>query len=127
MSKTIVKTPEAPASALFSQAVRVGTTVYLSGIVGIDPKTGQPAGTTIQDQTRQALVNCDNILKAAGAARKDVVDVHVLLARPGDFAGMNEEYAKFFPVDPPARAVSRLGPEIANILVSIKMIAVLGE
>jgi 2-iminobutanoate/2-iminopropanoate deaminase len=127
MLKQVIRTSAAPASPLFSQGIRVGATIYVSGTVGADPKTGQPAGSTVQEQTRQALLNCENILKAAGAARKDVVDVHVLLSRPGDFAGMNEEYAKFFPHDPPARAVGRLGPEIPNILVSIKMIAVLGE
>jgi len=127
MLKQIIKTSDAPASSLFSQAIKVGATVYVSGTVGADPSTGQPAGSTVQEQTRQALVNCESVLKAAGATRKDVVDVHVLLSRPSDFAGMNEEYAKFFPQDPPTRAVSRLGPELPNVLVSIKMIAVLSE
>jgi len=127
MVKEVIRTSDAPTSPLFSQAVRVGSTVYVSGTVGTDPGTGQMAGSTVQEQTRQALLNCEAILKAAGAVRKDVVDVHVLLSRPGDFAGMNEEYAKFFPRDPPARAVSRLGPELPNVLVSIKMVAVLGE
>ena len=127
MAKQILHTVGAPSSPLFSQGVKVGNMVYLSGIVGVDPITNQLAGATIQDQTRQALLNCENILKSAGASRQDVVDVHVLLARPGDFAGLNEEYARFFPSDPPARAVSRLGPELPNLLVSIKMIAVLTE
>src|SRR5215472_7380459 len=82
MLKQVIRTSDAPASALFSQAIKVGATVYVSGTVGADPKTGQPAGATVQEQTRQALLNCENILKAAGAARKDVVDVHVLLSRP---------------------------------------------
>ena len=83
------------------------------------------AGTTIQEQTRQALTNCENIMRAAGAKLENVVEVYVLLARPNDFAGLNEEYAKFFPVDPPTRAVAKLGVEIPNLLVSIKMTAVL--
>jgi 2-iminobutanoate/2-iminopropanoate deaminase len=123
--RQIVRTADAPMSALFSQAVKAGSTVYVSGIVGIDPKTNQMAGSTIQEQTRQALINCQNILRAAGADLGDVVDVHILLARPGDFAGLNEEYAKFFPTDPPARAVAKLGVELPNVLVSIKMTAVL--
>jgi 2-iminobutanoate/2-iminopropanoate deaminase len=102
-----------------------GNTVYVSGIVGIDPKTYQLAGSTIQEQTRQALVNCQNMLRSAGAALTDVVEVLVLLTRPGDFAGLNEEYAKFFPTDPPTRAVAKLGVELPNVLVSIKMTAVL--
>jgi 2-iminobutanoate/2-iminopropanoate deaminase len=123
--RQIIRTADAPTSALFSQAVRAGSTVYVSGIVGLDPKTNRMAGATIQEQTRQALTNCQNILRAAGADLGDVVDVHILLARPSDFAGLNEQYAKVFPTDPPARAVARLGPELPNVLVSIKMTAVL--
>lgn len=125
MARQIIRTPHAPGSALYSQAIKVGANVYVSGIVGIDPQTNQLAGATIQEQTRQALLNCENILRAAGATLTDVVDVNVLLAKPGDFAGLNEEYAKFFPADPPARAVARLGVELPNVLVSIKMTAVL--
>jgi 2-iminobutanoate/2-iminopropanoate deaminase len=125
MARQIIRTPDAPSSALFSQAVKAGSTLYVSGIAGIDPVTNQLAGSTIQEQTRQALVNCRNILRAAGATLEDVVDVLVLLARPNDFAGLNEEYARFFPTDPPTRAVTKLGVELPNVLVSIKMTAVL--
>jgi 2-iminobutanoate/2-iminopropanoate deaminase len=123
--RQIIRTPDAPSSPLFSQAIKVGSTVYLSGIVGMDPKTNQMAGSTIQEQTRQALINCQNILRAADAALNDVVEVQVLLTRPSDFAGLNEEYVKFFPSKPPARSVTKLGVELPNILVSIKMTAVL--
>jgi 2-iminobutanoate/2-iminopropanoate deaminase len=85
------------------------------------------AGSTIQEQTRQALVNCENILRAGGAKLENVVDVHVLLANPSDFAGLNKAYAKFFPTDPPARAVGKLGVELPNVLVSIKLTAVLPD
>src|ERR1700733_1066451 len=125
MTRQIIRTPDAPSSPLYSQAIKVGSTVYVSGTVGIDPKTNQLAGSTIQEQTRQALANCESILRAAGAALQDVVEVLVLLARPGDFAGLNEEYVKFFPTDPPSRAVTKLGVELPNVLVSIKMTAVL--
>lgn len=82
------------------------------------------AGSTIQEQTRQSLRNCEVILRAAGATLDDVVEVYVLLARPSDLAGLHDEYAKFFPTDPPARAVARRGVELPNILVSIKMTAI---
>ncbi len=127
MTRQIIRTSAAPSSPLFSQAVKAGSTLYLSGIVGIDPKTNQLAGSTIQEQTRQALVNCENILRAAGARLENVVEVLVLLTRPNDFAGLNEEYAKFFPTDPPARAVAKLGVELPNLLVSIKMTVVLQD
>jgi 2-iminobutanoate/2-iminopropanoate deaminase len=125
VTKQIIRTSGAPSSPLFSQAIKVGSTIYLSGIVGIDPKTNQLAGSAIQEQTRQALTNCENILRAAGAQLQDVVEVYVLLARANDFAGLNEEYAKFFPTDPPTRSVAKLGVELPNVLVSIKMTAVL--
>jgi 2-iminobutanoate/2-iminopropanoate deaminase len=125
--KQIIRTAEAPSSSVFSQAVKIGPTIYISGIVGIDPKTNHLAGSTIQEQTRQALLNCESILRAGGATLENVVDVHVLLARPSDFAGLNEAYAKFFPIDPPARAVAKLGVELPNVLVSIKLTAVLSD
>lgn len=124
MTRQIIRTPAAPQSALFSQAIKVGSVIYVSGTAGIDPNTNQLAGLTIQDQTRQALLNCENILRAANAKLENVVEVLVLLARPNDFAGLNEEYAKFFPTDPPTRAVAKLGVELPNVLVSIKMTAV---
>ena len=124
MTRQVIRTKDAPSSPLFSQAIKVGSTIYTSGITGTDPVTNQLAGLTIQEQTRQAILNCENILRAAGATLADVVEVHVLLTRSGDFAGLNEEYAKFFPIDPPARAVARLGVEVPNLLVSIKMTAV---
>jgi 2-iminobutanoate/2-iminopropanoate deaminase len=127
VSRHIIRTTEAPASPLFSQAVKAGSTIYVSGTASIDPKTNQLVGSTIQEQTRQALANCDAILRAAGASLADAVDVLVLLAHPSDFGGMNEAYAKFFPTDPPARAVARLGVEIPNLLVSFKMTAIVPD
>lgn len=123
----IIATPSAPSSPLFSQGVRVGSTVYVSGMVGMDPATGALAGPSIQEQTRQALRNCDAVLRAAGASLDDAVMVTVLLAHPEDFDGMNEAYAEVFANDPPARAVGRLGPELPGILVSILMTAHAGE
>jgi len=67
-------------------------------MVGIDPNTGNLAGATIQDQTRQALKNCDAILQAGGASLDDVIEVGVLLTNPADFNGLNEEYALWFPL-----------------------------
>ncbi len=127
MKRQIIRIADAPSSPLYSQAVKVGPTIYITGVPGLDPKTNKVAGPTIQDQTRQALVTCENILRAGGAKLTDVVEVQVLLARPQDFAGLNEAYAKFFPVDPPVRSVARLGPDLGEILVSIKMIAVVTE
>jgi 2-iminobutanoate/2-iminopropanoate deaminase len=124
--REVISTPNAPSSPLYSQAVKAGEHVYVSGLVGIDMTTGNLAGSTIQDQTRQALANCEAILNAAGATLQDVVEVGVLLTSPTDFAGMNDEYAIWFPAEPPARYVAKLGVEISNVLVSIRMTAFVG-
>lgn len=118
-----ISTPHAPSSPLYSQAVKAGPHVYVSGLVGIDPSTGRLAGSTIREQTRQALANCDAVLRAADATLDDVVEVGVLLASPADFAGMNDEYATWFPDAPPTRYVAKLGVELPGVLVSIRMTA----
>jgi len=123
VKKQIIKTEQAPSSPLYSQGVKVGSTIYVSGTVGIDVTTKQMAGTTIQEQTRQALRNCKAIVEAGGGQLEDIVQVTVLLANPADFAGMNEEYAKVFATEPPARAVTKLGVELPNVLVSVMMTA----
>ncbi len=123
MPRQIITTANAPSSPLYSQAVKAGPTLIVSGIVGIDPGTGSLAGDTIQDQTRQALTNCQVILGAAGASLDDVIEVGILLADPADFNGLNEEYAKWFASEPPARYVAKLGVELPGLRVSIRMTA----
>jgi 2-iminobutanoate/2-iminopropanoate deaminase len=103
MTKRVITTTHAPSSPLFSQGVRVGSTIYVSGMVGIDPATMELAGATIQEQTLQALRNCEAVIEAGGGTLSDVAQVTVLLTSPGDFDGMNETYATVFTTEPPAR------------------------
>jgi 2-iminobutanoate/2-iminopropanoate deaminase len=124
--RKVVSTPNAPSSPLYSQAVAAGAHVYVSGLIGIDVNTGGLAGSTIEEQTRQALANCQAVLEAAGATFGNVVEVGVLLSNPSDFAGMNDEYATWFPTEPPTRYVAKLGVEISGVLVSIRMTAFVG-
>jgi 2-iminobutanoate/2-iminopropanoate deaminase len=126
MPRHPVRTYHAPSHSLFSQGVKAGPFVFVSGMVGIDTDVGGLAGDTIQAQTREAIKNCSAVLYAADASLDDVVEVGVLLANSADFAGMNEEYAVWFPSDPPARYVEKLGIELPGILVSIKMTAYIG-
>jgi 2-iminobutanoate/2-iminopropanoate deaminase len=121
--REVIETPNAPSSPLFSQAVKAGRHIYVSGLVGIDVSTGSLAGPTIQAQTRQALANCEAVLRAVGATLEDVVEVGVLLTNPMDFAGMNDEYATWFSDAPPTRYVAKLGVDIPEVLVSIRMTA----
>jgi enamine deaminase RidA (YjgF/YER057c/UK114 family) len=125
MSRQIITTANAPSSPLYSQGVKAGPYVLISGMAGIDPGTSSLAGDTIQDQVRQALTNCQAVLQAAGGSLDDVLEVGVLLTHPADFPGLNEEYARWFPSDPPTRYVAKLGVELPGLLVSIRMTAFL--
>lgn len=127
MRKQTVATAEAPSAPYYSQAVRAGDFLYLSGLVGANPQTKKVEGTTIEEQTGQAIRNCQTVLKAAGAKLDDVVQVVVLLRDPSDFDGLNREYSKFFKKDPPARAVAKLGVDLPNIRVSFMMTAFVGR
>jgi 2-iminobutanoate/2-iminopropanoate deaminase len=127
MPKHIISTDQAPSSPLYSQGVRSGSAIYVSGMVGVDVVTGALAGPSIQEQTLQALRNCTAIVETGGGTLADVVQVTVLLTNPADFAGMNEAYAQVFTAPAPARAVAKLGVELPNVLVSITMTAALSD
>jgi 2-iminobutanoate/2-iminopropanoate deaminase len=124
MSRNIVFTQEAPRPpAGYSQAVKAAGLVFVSGIGPFEPATGKVAGDTIQEQTRQCLTNIAAILKAAGSSLEKVASATVILLDEADFAGMNEEWVKWFPTDPPARQGARLPVRIPNLKVSIAVIA----
>jgi enamine deaminase RidA (YjgF/YER057c/UK114 family) len=123
MPRQIITTADAPSSPLFSQGVKAGPHLLISGMAAIDPSTGSLTGDTIQAQVRQALTNCQAILEAGGASLDDVIEVGVLLTNPADFAGLNEEYARWFPAEPPVRYVAKLGVDLSGLLVSIRMAA----
>lgn len=100
-----ISTEKAPAAiGPYSQAIKAGETLYISGQLPIDPATGEFAAQDIQGQTEQSLKNIGAILEEAGYAFPDVVKVTVLLADIADFGPMNQVYAKYFTGDCPARA-----------------------
>jgi 2-iminobutanoate/2-iminopropanoate deaminase len=119
----IYTTKAAKPPPLYSQAVRAGGLVFTSGITAADPATGKITGTTIQEQTRQCLRNVEAILDAAGSARDRIVSVTLILADEDDFDGMNEEWLRWFPADPPARHGAKLPARIAGVKISIAVIA----
>jgi 2-iminobutanoate/2-iminopropanoate deaminase len=126
MPKEVISTPEAPESPAYSQAVKAADTIYVAGTPGIDVKTGEFAGPTVTEQARQALRNCQAILRAGGAELSDAVMVHTLLMRPEDADGLIEVFEEFFPDVRPPRCVSKLGVDRPGLLVSIAMVAVTG-
>ena len=120
-----VHTENAPAAiGPYSQAVRAGNTVYVSGQIPIDPETGAFAGEDIASQTRQSLTNIRNILKAAGMDMSNVVKTTVLLADIADFAAMNAVYSEFFSEPFPARSAFAVRDVPKGALVEIECIAV---
>ena len=124
MSKQIVQTDRAPQSwAGYSQAVKANGFVFVSGQGPMDPATGEVVGDTIQLQTRQCLKNVKAILEAAGSSMEKVVSATFILAEESDFAGMNEEWGRWFPQDPPARQGAKLPVRPKGIRVSIAAIA----
>ena len=124
MPKQIIHTDNAPKSlASYSQAVKSGGFIFVAGQGPFDAKTGELRGETIQEQTRQCLVNIEAILKAAGSSMEKVVNATFILGEESDFPGMNEEWAKWFPRDPPARQGAKLPIRPKGMKVSIAVIA----
>jgi len=124
MPRHIVFTPNAAKPpATYSQAVKAAGLVFVSGTAPTDPASGQIKGTTIQEQTRQCLTNIEAILDEAGSSLDKIVSVTVVLADEDDFPGMNEEWIRWFPSNPPARQGAKLPARIPGLKVSIAAIA----
>lgn len=123
MNKAI-HTDNAPAAiGPYSQAVRWGNVVYVSGQLPIDPATGAFAGEDVAAQTRQSLTNIKNILAAEGLDMSHVVKTTVMLKDIADFAAMNEVYAGFFSAPYPARAAFQVAALPKDARVEIECVA----
>jgi len=124
MSRDIIFTTEAAKPpATYSQAVRAAGLIFLSGTAPHHALTGALVGSTIQEQTRQCLRNIQAILESAGSSLDKLVSVTVVLANEEDFPGMNEEWLRWFPSNPPARQGAKLPVKAPGLRVSIAAIA----
>ena len=124
MPRNIVFTPKAAKPpATHSQAVKAAGLVFVSGTGPTDAETGAIKGATVQEQTRQCLANIAAILEEAGSSMQKIVSATVILANEDDFAGMNEEWLKWFPTNPPARQGAKLPVRVEGLMVSIAAIA----
>ncbi len=122
----IISTDKAPgAIGPYSQAVKAGNVVYCSGQIPIDPSTGEFVSQDVTEQTEQVFVNLKAVLEAAGATLENVVKTTVFLADMGEFAAMNEVYAKHFVENKPARATVQAARLPRDARVEIDCIAVL--
>ncbi|XP_060752767.1 2-iminobutanoate/2-iminopropanoate deaminase isoform X1 [Tachysurus vachellii] len=125
--RQIPYTSKAPIrQGIYSQAVVVDRTMYISGQLGMDSVTGQLVSGGVQAQAKQALINMGEILKAAGCGYENVVKTTVLLADMNDFNNVNDVYKQFFSSNFPARAAYQVAALPRGGLVEIEAVAVLG-
>lgn len=127
IDKTAIATTDAPAAiGPYTQAVRTGELVFTSGQVALDPATGQLVSGGITEQTERVIANLRAVLKAAGLSFANVVKTTVFLKDMGDFAAMNEAYARAFAGDgvvAPARSTVAVAALPKDALVEIECIA----
>jgi len=124
LSKEVISTANAPAAiGPYSQAVRAGNLIFVSGQIPIDAGTGQLVRGDIGTQTQQVLENLAAILEAAGSSLAKVVKTTVYLRDLGEFGRMNEMYAKFFGENPPARATVQVARLPRDAAIEIDVVA----
>lgn len=124
MAREIVFTSKAAKPpATYSQAVKAAGLIFVSGTAPIDPETGAIAGQTVQEQTRQCLKNIAAILEAAESSVDKIVSATIILADEEDFAGMNEAWLEWFPVNPPARLGAKLPVRAPGLKITIAVVA----
>lgn len=124
--KEVISTQAAPAAiGPYSQAIRAGKTIFLSGQLGINPATGELVSSDVKEQTAQALANMSEILKKVGASPANVVKTTVFITDMQDFQAVNEIYGKTFKENPPARSCFAVKSLPKGGAVEIEAIAVL--
>jgi 2-iminobutanoate/2-iminopropanoate deaminase len=127
MNKEVISTPNAPSAiGPYSQAIRAGNLLFVSGQISIDPSTGNVIDDkTIQGQTRRVLQNLIAIVEAAGGSAQSIIKTTVFLRDMSDFAEMNAVYSTFFTASPPARATVEAARLPRDVSIEIDCIAVI--
>jgi 2-iminobutanoate/2-iminopropanoate deaminase len=124
MGKKVIQTEKAPKPiGPYSQAIRAGNFIFLSGQIPIDPKTEELVKGDIRQQTRQVLENIRGVLESQGLGMQDVVKVTIFLKDMGSFNQMNEVYATYFSSSPPARSTVEVAKLPRNAEIEIEAIA----
>ena len=125
MSKEIIFSSDAPAPiGPYSQAVKTGNTLYLSGQIALDPVTGELINENITEETHAVMKNMEAILRAAGFEFSDVAKCTIFIRDMGEFATINEAYGQYFKSNPPARETVEVSKLPKNVNVEISCIAV---
>lgn len=122
--KNIIKTDKAPAAiGPYSQAVEVNGMVYTSGVIPVDPATGEIAGSTAADQAEQVFSNLKNLIEASGTDMENIIKTVVFLKDMEDFVAVNGVYAKYFPQPYPARSCVEVARLPKDVLLEVEAIA----
>jgi 2-iminobutanoate/2-iminopropanoate deaminase len=125
-AKSVVRTESAPApfqGAPYSQAIKAGGLVFVSGQVALRPGSHDIVGETVEEQTEQVFANLRAILEEAGSGLDRLVKTTVFLADLGDFQAMNEVYARYVGEQPPARATVEVAALPSGALLEIEAVA----
>lgn len=126
MEKTILSTDRAPAAiGPYSQAVKTGNMVFVSGQIPIDPQTGNIVEGSIEDQVHRIMANIRAICEQAGGTLANVVKTTIFLTDLGQFKTVNEAYGKYFPQEPPARSTVQVAALPLGVSVEIESILVI--
>ena len=120
--KQVIQIPNVKTIGPYSQAVRSGDLLFVSGQPGIDPATGEAAGDGFESQARQAFRNLDTVLQAGGSQLKLVLNTTIVVTEITNFPELNRLFAEYFPEDPPARMVMQV-PLPKGLLISIGCVA----
>jgi 2-iminobutanoate/2-iminopropanoate deaminase len=124
--RRVIRPAKAPKTGLpFSPGIRIGNTLYVAGHLGRDPVSSKLVTGGVEAETRQALNNIREVLRAAGMDLKDAASVTVYITNFADFARFNAVYREYFPSDPPARATVQVAALNDGAHVELQMIAVL--
>ncbi len=126
MSKEVISTSNAPAAiGPYSQAIRAGNLLFVSGQIPLNPQTGEMTGETAAEQARQVLQNLQAVLEAGGTSLQHVVKTTIFLTDLTQFSAVNAVYAEFFPENPPARSTVQVAALPRGAQVEIEAIAII--
>lgn len=124
MSKKVISSKKSPAAiGPYSQAIEVNGMIYTSGVIGVNPATGE-VGTTIEEQTKQVFDNLKGLLEDAGSSLDQAVKTTVFIKNMDDFAKVNEIYASYFQGDFPARSCVEVARLPKDLLIEVEVIAI---
>ena len=122
--KNVISTDKAPAAiGPYSQAIEVNGLVYTSGVIPVNPATGEIVGSTAAEQAEQAIGNLKNLVEASGSSMDKVIKTVVFIKNMDDFGKINEVYGKYFPEQYPARSCVEVARLPKDVLIEIEAIA----